>query len=144
MGKREEFFELRARFKALEQESDEIAEKLRAYRSEPGFWATRGTWAMPMPVEDLGDAELLAALRDAAVACGPDAGRDYHPQARAQLDALLDEAQRRRASAVQVSGSGGDARLELSCELPPITPPEEARSHVSIRVGFSRADCPHS
>jgi hypothetical protein len=98
MAKREEFFELRARHKALWAATQELAARLEKFRDEPGFWTIQGwdSGVRAVPVEELSEKQLMGALRDAASAAGQ-VGRDAPSLARDQLDALLEEAQRRRA-----------------------------------------------
>jgi hypothetical protein len=112
MAKREEFFRLRDRWRELEAERENLRVELNMYAYEPGFWAARGRdvfCAEVAPVEDLAEEQLLRALRDAA----DDVTNHRHKQARAQLDALIDEAQRRRAPVAEKPPKLADVFSEL-------------------------------
>jgi hypothetical protein len=112
MGSRAEFDALRARLREVDTEQNELRNKLEPYRREPGFYLhfleNDFAWRIAAPIDELDEAGLMDAISTTA-------GLAQHGSAysKRQLDALLDEAQRRRAA-----DSGAVAPAAPACDGP--------------------------
>lgn len=124
MTKRDHFDFWRRRLRSAEEEVDVAREELRKFDGQPGFW-TPDAWSrpgtlMPEPIEDLTARDLLVAIAETSRQA---AQRDATESEAAQLDALIDEAQRRRAKKTEpepegMAGAGGD-EVSQAVRIPP-------------------------